>query len=59
MTSCQVTVFITAIANIIGEEKSVEEVTLLSAMLVQLGDTLATIAVIKEGMEAQETPETN
>ncbi|QIB69739.1 hypothetical protein Ami103574_10580 [Aminipila butyrica] len=52
MTSCQVTVFITAVANIIAEDKSADELGLLAAMLTQLGDTLATIAVIKEASES-------
>ncbi len=44
MNACQLTASITAVANIISSKLSVEEVTLLATVLVQLGDTLATIA---------------
>lgn len=44
MNSCQLTTSITAVANAIAKGLSVEETTLLAAVLVQLGDTLATIA---------------
>lgn len=44
MNSCQLTASITAIANAISSKLSIEETTLLAAVLVQLGDTLATIA---------------
>lgn len=54
MTPCQVTVFITAVANIIAEDKSEKEIAVLSAMFVQLADTLATLSVLKDGAEAIE-----
>ena len=44
MNSCQLTAFITAVANGLASGLSVEETTLLATILVQLGDTLATIA---------------
>lgn len=44
MNACQLTASITAVANVISSKLSVEEVTLLATVLVQLGDTLATIA---------------
>ena len=44
MNSCQFTTSITALANALSAKLSVEETTLLAAALVQLGDTLATIA---------------
>lgn len=44
MNSCQLTAYITAIANALSSKLSTEETTLLAAVLVQLGDTLATIA---------------
>lgn len=54
MNSCQLTVSITAIANALSDKLSVEETTLLAAVLVQLGDTLATIATTKAICEAKE-----
>ena len=44
MNSCQLTSYITAVANAISCKLSIEETTLLATVLVQLGDTLATIA---------------
>ena len=44
MNACKLATSITAIANVISDKLSVEELTLLSVSLVQLGDTLATIA---------------
>lgn len=45
MNPCELTASVTAIANTITCKLSDEELTLLAAVLVQLGDTLATIAV--------------
>ena len=44
MDSCDFAVSITAIACCISKDKSPEEIALISAMFMQLGDTLATIA---------------
>ena len=44
MDSLALTGFITALANALASGHSAEEIALLSAILVQLGDTLATIA---------------
>lgn len=44
MNSYQLTTSVTAVANAIASNLSLEETTLLAAALVQLGDTLATIA---------------
>ena len=44
MNPCQLTASVTAIANAISCKLSIEETTLLAAVLVQLGDTLATVA---------------
>lgn len=44
MNSCELTASVTAVANAIACKHSNEELTLLAAVLVQLGDTLATIA---------------
>lgn len=47
MNSCQLTSTITVIANALSSSLSIEETTLFAAILVQLGDTLATIATQK------------
>ena len=44
MNACHLTASITAVANAISDKLSIEETTLLATVLVQLGDTLATIA---------------
>lgn len=44
MNSCELTASITALANSIACKLNNEELTLLSSILVQLGDTLVTIA---------------
>ena len=44
MNACELTASVTAAANAIACKLSDEELTLLAAVLVQLGDTLATIA---------------
>ena len=44
MNSFQLTAYISAVANAISCNLTIEEITLLSTILVQLGDTLATIA---------------
>ena len=44
MNSCELTASVTALANTIACNLSNEELTLLAAVLVQLGDTLVTIA---------------
>lgn len=43
MNSCELTVGVTTLANGIACNLNNDELTLLSALLVQLGDTLATI----------------
>ena len=45
---------VTALANTIAEKLTFEETALLAAFLVQLGDTLATIAALKSMVEAKE-----
>lgn len=47
MTPCELTVSITAIANALACKLSTDELTLLGAILSQLGDTLTTIATQK------------
>lgn len=44
---------VTALANAISEKITNEEAALLAAFLVQLGDTLATIATAKSIYEAK------
>lgn len=44
MNTCELTASVTAAANAIACKLSDDELALLAAILVQLGDTLATIA---------------
>lgn len=44
MNTCELTVSVTALANLLSERLSDDEVTLLGSVLTQLGDTLLTIA---------------
>ena len=44
MNSCELTMAVTATANAIACKLNNDELTLLASVLVQLGDTLATIA---------------
>ena len=46
MNSLELTGAVTALANAIACRLTVEEIALLSGILVQLGDTLATIAAL-------------
>ena len=41
---CELTVAITSLANIIASGLTTEEISLISSVFMQLGDTLATIA---------------
>ena len=43
MNPCELTAVVTAVANILACKMSNEELSLLSSVLVQLGDTLVTI----------------
>ena len=45
VNSCELTVSVTALANALAAGRSEEGPSLLAAVLTQLGDTLATIAV--------------
>ena len=45
VNSCELTVSVTAPANALAAERSQEELSLLAAVLTQLGGTLTTIAV--------------
>ncbi len=44
MNSCEITASVTAIANMIAQCLDDEELSLLGAILTQLGDTLETIS---------------
>jgi len=44
MNSCELTAAVTAVANTLACKLSNDELTLLASVLVQLGDTLVTIA---------------
>ena len=54
MKPCQLTISITAVANAIAANLNTEETALLAAVIVQLGDTLATIATQRGICEAKE-----
>ena len=47
MNSLELTSAITALANVIACSLTIDDVVLWSSVLVQLGDTLATIATIE------------
>ena len=44
MNACELTATITALANAIAWDKTVDELNLIGVVLTQLGDTLLTIA---------------
>ena len=44
MTGCELTASITALANVIAKDRTLDELNLLGVTLTQLGDTLITIA---------------
>ena len=48
MNSLEFTTFINTLANAISNQLNSEQIGLLAVTLTQLGDTLATIAVIRE-----------
>ena len=48
MYSCELTASVTALANALASNLTQDELNLLSAVLVQLADTLATISVQRE-----------
>ena len=56
MTSLELTSAITALANAIACRLTLDELTLLAGILVQLGDTLATIAA-REGLCGEKSTE--
>ena len=54
MNPCNLTASITALANALASRLTTDEMTLLAAIFVQLGDTLATVAVGRSLCEAKE-----
>lgn len=48
MNSCEISAAVTAIANLLFKKLNDDEVALLGAILVQLGETLETMSVQKE-----------
>ncbi len=48
MNSCEITAGVTAIANCLAKNLSDEELALLGALFVSLGDTLALIAAHRD-----------
>lgn len=54
MNACNLTAAVTALANTIACGLKTEEISLLGSVLVQLGDTLATIAAQRAFCQAQE-----
>lgn len=57
MNPCQLTASVTAVANALACKLSEEEIALLATILVQLGDTLATILAQKAICKPQLSPE--
>ena len=55
MNPCELTATITALANTIACELSVNELNLLASILSQLGDTLTTIAAQRTLCESSES----
>lgn len=47
MNACELTTTVTAIANAIACNKTIDELNLIGVLLTQLGDTLITIATQK------------
>lgn len=47
MNSCELTASVTALANALACQLTDDELSILGAVLTQLGDTLATIAAVR------------
>ena len=54
MNPCELTASVTAVANALACKLSDDELTLLASVLVQLGDTLVTIATRRSLCESKE-----
>lgn len=59
MNSCEITAAVTAIANLLGESFSPDELALLGAIFTQLGDTLAVKAAFNALCEKNLSPSHN
>ena len=55
MNPCELTASVTAVANALACKLNNDELNLLSSVLVQLGDTLATIVTQREICENKES----
>ena len=55
MNACELTTVITTIANAIASNLTIEETLFLATVLVQLGDTLATIGTQRTICEAEKS----
>ncbi|MCI1981640.1 MAG: hypothetical protein LKJ45_00580 [Oscillospiraceae bacterium] len=57
MSPCEMTLAITALANVISENLSEKELPILAAALTQLGDTITTILARRECLEKENSEE--
>ena len=53
MNACELTAAVTALANTIACRLTTEEISLISSLFMQLGDTLTTIAAQRSLCEAK------
>ena len=54
MNACELTAAVTALANAIACRLTTDEISLISSIFMQLGDTLATIAARRTLCEAKD-----
>ncbi len=57
MSPCELTTAVSALANVISANLSDDELSLLGAILTQLGDTLETISVQREVCKNRSLPQ--
>ncbi len=55
MNPCELTAAITALANMLASNLTVNELTMLGTVLTQLGDTLTTIATQKSLCDSKDS----
>ncbi|MGN0570476.1 MAG: DUF6774 domain-containing protein [Candidatus Fimenecus sp.] len=55
MNPCELTAWVTALANALSCNLTVDEINILSAVFTQLGDTLATISAQKSICKCNKT----
>ena len=58
MNLCNLSMRISAIANVIADNMSDEELELAAAAFVQLGDTLGTISILRSRCDTQDKSDT-